>query len=255
MNNRVLLALLPILAMAHDTYLMPETFFPKAGQKILVSVHSSDGFPKSENPVDSSRIVKSELVVKGKATPVTGYQIVERASHVEITAPGTAAWLTFQTQGRLLQLEAPKFLEYLKHEGLTNVIKDREAKGESNTKSRERYAKFAKTYFAGPNFTSEAAGMLIEFVPLQDPAKKAAALPVQLLFRGKPAADVQVIRSTIGGPEGTHLVIGRTDSQGKINVPLAGVGKHRLHAIVMERVRETQVDWESHWASLTFEVR
>jgi uncharacterized GH25 family protein len=101
-------------------------------------------------------------------------------------------------------------------------------------------------------------GFTIEIVPEADPyeLKPGDLLPLRVLFRGKPAADLQ-IESSLAGPSGTKtIVVGRTGSDGRLNVPIAGAGRWRLHTIKMERCDEISVaDWESFWASLTFEVR
>jgi hypothetical protein len=40
---------------------------------------------------------------------------------------------------------------------------------------------------------------------------------------------------------------------GRILIPVKG-GKWRLHAIQMERASDSEADWESFWATLTFEI-
>jgi hypothetical protein len=47
-------------------------------------------------------------------------------------------------------------------------------------------------------------------------------------------------------------VVGRTDAQGRLSVPVSK-GQWRLHTIHMERA-SGDVDWESVWTTLTFEV-
>ena len=49
------------------------------------------------------------------------------------------------------------------------------------------------------------------------------------------------------------LLIGKTDAQGRIALPVKS-GKWRLHTIYMERIAEPDADWESFWATLTFEI-
>ena len=48
--------------------------------------------------------------------------------------------------------------------------------------------------------------------------------------------------------------VGRTDAQGNITAPLEAKGLYRLHVLKMERRSEPDIDWESYWATLTFEL-
>jgi hypothetical protein len=47
--------------------------------------------------------------------------------------------------------------------------------------------------------------------------------------------------------------VGKTDDEGRIDVPVTP-GQWRLHAIHMERSTKPDADWESFWATLTFEA-
>ena len=50
-------------------------------------------------------------------------------------------------------------------------------------------------------------------------------------------------------------VVGRTDANGRARITVKATGPHRLHAIVMVRCAAPEAaDWESFWASLTFEI-
>jgi hypothetical protein len=47
--------------------------------------------------------------------------------------------------------------------------------------------------------------------------------------------------------------VGKTDATGRISIPVTS-GRWRLHTIHMERVSLADADWESLWATLTFEI-
>jgi hypothetical protein len=77
-------------------------------------------------------------------------------------------------------------------------------------------------------------------------------LPVQVLFREKPAGGLEMLVASTTNPKNSS--IGKTDAAGRISVPVSP-GKWRLHTIHMERASGADADWESFWATLTFEVR
>jgi uncharacterized GH25 family protein len=164
------------------------------------------------------------------------------------------------TSPNSIEMKPAAFEGYLKEEGLTKVIRARQEAGVPDKPGREQYSKFAKAYVSGKTGREVAlkpAGLTIEFVPSIDPAtvKPGGKLPVVLLFRGQPLADAQVLRSTPGGTDGEHRVVGRTDANGRIEVPIVKSGAHRLHSIQMAANQgRAAFDWESFWASMTFEV-
>ena len=111
----------------------------------------------------------------------------------------------------------------------------------------------AKTIFvvgAPSDASRTVVGLPLEIVPEKDPYRLQAgeSLPVRVLLRGAPAANLD-IRATAAG--GKTQVVGKTDSNGRLNVPVTP-GRWRLHTIHMERGAD--VDWESVWTTLTFEI-
>ena len=171
------------------------------------------------------------------------------------------AILTSQTLPSLIELDPKKFLSYLEHENLTNAVEWRKSHGETAKPGKERYSKYVKSIIQvgkPDDFYKEKSGLLIEIVPEANPysIRPGQTPSVQVLFRGKPAAGVAVESTWLENGKAKMEVFGRTDGQGRIVIPIKARGPHRLHAIVMERCAEPQVaDWESSWASLTFEIQ
>ena len=248
--------LLPLLLISslygHDLYLMPQKFRVNAGDRILLSAHTGDSFPLSEQPVDPKRLTSLP------AMSLEEWRMLGKATHATVTVAEGSHYYAIHTSPKFLELEAPKFASYLKEEGLTAALA---AVAGVETKSREMYSKYAKTYvIAGKpsgNF-AKPLGLKIEIVPLADPAllTEGGSLPIQVLYEGKPLADVQVELASSRDPRTkTQMAIaGRSDANGKLTVKIPNAGKVRLHAVTMNRVKQPSHDWESFWASLTFEV-
>ena len=108
------------------------------------------------------------------------------------------------------------------------------------------------------DFYKQSSGFPIEIIPERNPYSQHAGdgLPVKVFFRGKPAAGLQLEAAWSAEGKSKTAVIGRTDAEGRILVPMAAAGKWRLHSLMMERCTQPAVaDWESFWASLTFEIQ
>ncbi|HEU0121407.1 MAG TPA: DUF4198 domain-containing protein [Bryobacteraceae bacterium] len=246
---------------AHDLYLMPERFAAKPGEILRLVFQNGDEFPEASSPVNPSRLRNTQLRSKAGTAPmekITGEKTRTVAS-VRIPGPGLAI-LTAQTLPNFIELDPAKFKSYLEHENLTGTLAYREKNGETGKPGRERYSKYVKSMLrvgTTDDYFRQRTGLTIEIVPEVDPysLRPGDTLPVQVLFRGKPAADVAVESAWLEGGKAKMDVVGRTDHNGRVKVPVHANGPHRLHAIVMERCAEPKAaDWESFWASLTFGI-
>ena len=98
-------------------------------------------------------------------------------------------------------------------------------------------------------------GFTLELVPRRSPAAlhPGGELPVLLLFRGKPIANVLVVAMSRDDPE--KAVSARTDAKGLVTLRIAHTGFWLVKAVHMEAAPpDAEVDWESWWASLTFDL-
>ena len=167
------------------------------------------------------------------------------SGHIIVTAVNAAA-----TE----EMRAASFEKYLSEEGLGHIVDARKQRGESDKAGKERYTMYAKAILlagAPSDGYKTAVGLPLEIVPEKDPYRLQAgeALPVRVLLRGAPAPNLEV--KATSATEKT-VVVGRTDAQGRLTVPVTK-GQWRLHTIHMERA-SGDVDWESLWTTLTFEV-
>jgi uncharacterized GH25 family protein len=247
---------------AHDLYLMPVRFVVQAGAVITVGLHNGDSFPESEISPALERERDMKLISAAGAWEVENLRVSGKIVQGEVRIPHAGSYIiTAKTIPHAFQLGAKEFNAYLKEEGLAKVQEWRREHGAMQTAGRERYSKYAKALLTtgGSNeFHSRQAGLAMEIVPEISPydLKVGADLPVQVLLRGLPAVDLQVEVSLASGALPTRTtVLGRTDKQGRIVIPHVSTGKWRIHAVSLERCKDASAaDWESSWASLTFEL-
>lgn len=251
MNKLILGALICTSAVpAHDTYLMPAKFIVTPGKPLLVSVHNGDSFPASEHATDPSRLI----------TNLQYLRIAGRATHGIAHTPASGTqYLSAETRPRLIVIEAAKFEAYLQEEGLQHISAARKRNGQTGATGREIYAKFAKALVtAGTSDAGHAkpVGLTLEIVPQADPSTLTAGslLPVIVLFRGKPLPNIQLERAWACEGKSNRKVVGRTDREGRVSIPVDSPGRWRLHAVHMQASTRSDADWESYWASLTFEI-
>lgn len=262
MRNGLILAAVSTLA-AHDLYLRPDTFQPRPGATLRVEYHNGDAFPASHVPVKLERLRDMQLRHgAGHALPFDNLRIEGVATVADVNVPvgGGAFWLTSRTVPNFIQLEAAQFEEYLKHEGLEEIVRWRHAHGEAAKPGREMYSKYVKALGRagdGAGFSTQPLGLAIEIVPLADPyaLQPGQTLRVQVLWDGKPAAGLAIEMANAYDGKVTKKAAGRTGADGQLEIPLSGAGLWKLHAIGMRRGKNPrEADWESFWASLTFEL-
>src|SRR5271168_3511272 len=260
-----LLFALPVFA--HDFYVMPSGFSAGEGSGLAVGLRNGDTFPESEVSPVLDRVRDVKLLSAAGTFDVKNLRKTEKEilGDVQIPGPGGAIVIA-RTVPHFISLGPKPFNTYLSHEGLDDVIAWRQKHQESRTPSRERYSKYAKALITTGGDTSflahevgTAAGMTIEIVPEASPndLKDGQPLPIRVLYRGKPAAGRQIEVSWAGAGVSRQISIaGRTDANGRLDIALGKPGKWRVHTVLMERCADQKAaEWESYWASLTFETR
>ena len=259
---RCTVALLSLPLLGHDLYLMPRGFRPAAGSTITIALHNGDDFPDPDRAPKAENLLDVSLHGAKGSTPMRNLRTEGKVLLADVTVAAGSSLLSVRTKPNFIELQPVKFEDYLRHEGLTHVLRWRAEHNESAMAGRERYSKYVKSLVVAgtpTDFYHHPVGYPIEIIPAADPAsvKVGAELPIQVMFRGKPAADVQIEMAWLP-PNGkaTRQAAGRTDGEGRLKIPIGSPGIWKLHTVLMERCAEPSVaDWESFWSSFTFEVQ
>ncbi len=249
---------------AHDLFIKLESFFVRPGTAIKAPVLNGT-FSLSENSIARSRVADLSLVSPaGRVRLDTAAVDASRDTTflaLRTAGPGTYV-VGLSTRPNAIALSGPEFTGYLEEEALTSVIAERRKSGTAADSARERYSKHVKAVFqVGDTRTdgyATALGYPAEIVPLENPytLRHGGSLRVRCLVDGRPAAGLAVLA---GGrrPDGSRLerLELASDEQGIVSLPLAARGLWYVKFIHMARVNDPEVDYESKWATLTFEVR
>jgi hypothetical protein len=217
------------------------------------------GEPVERNP---ERIERFVLRMDGaEPMPIAGIDGKAPAGYWSPKAPGFA-WIGYRSRPGSLELAADKFESYLAEEGLERVIELRRIRGERKAPGRERYSRCAKSLIqvGEPDASSRVhetkLGFPLELFPEQNPytLHVGDAFSVKLTYLDEPLAGVLVGCMAASDPKAEVRV--RTDAEGRAQFTLAKDGAWLVHAVHMVRAPAGEsFDWESFWASLTFELR
>lgn len=254
------LAFVAAAASANDFWLAPSVWRPKVGDAVSIRLMNGRA-PKGEaRKRDDARI--DTFVARGpdgQEAAITGAAGADPAGSFKPDDDGL--WIAgFRSKPASVALDAAKFEAYLRSEGLEHVIDQRAALGEKDAKGREIYVRCAKAFVqAGTpqrDGHQKTLGFRIELVPAKNPTRAAAGdeIPFQLLFDAKPVAGVLV--RAVSSVATEPAVEGRTDAEGRVTLKFARAGMWFVGGVHMLRsdATKTYADWESWWASLTFEI-
>lgn len=257
----LLLLLAPALARAHDFWLDPSALQPRVGATVSITLRIGQDFVGDTRPYVTEwfsdyRVVRPD----GKSTPVTAIVGDDPAGSFPVPQPGLYL-IGFRSTRDFVEIVPEKFAAYLKDEGLEFIAERRARAGTSGQPARELFSRCAKSLvFAGPRAAAEGAqghdrvlGYTLELVPGRNPyaLRPGGALPVRLLYEGKPLPGALVVAFTAQQPR--DKLRARTDLNGHATLALPRAGTWLVKAVHMiEAPAGSGAQWESFWASLTF---
>ena len=259
-----------VVARGHDMFLVLPDHYLAAHSAARVDLYNGT-FDKSENAIDRDRMIDVSVVDGVGEITHPDFTAWREEGEVAILsfetgAPGTYL-VGISTRERMIELSAEDFNDYLEHDGVLDVLESREKEGILERAANERYSKHVKTILqVGESSTetfSHRLGYPIEIVPSVNPAdlEVGDSLEVLVLADGQPVPGQLVYASYDGfhshGESGDHreAVSTRTDDSGTAAIPISRAGRWYVRLIRMVPVDEEGVDYESNWATLTFEVR
>lgn len=249
---------------AHDLFLKLDSFFVSVNDKVTVKILNgsfmlSEGAVRFERLADRSLVSPLGIRSKPKETDFTSD---EKTSYLNLKSGEAGNYLVgLSTMTREIDLDAKSFNEYLTEDGIPDTLAQRERDKELDKNIRERYSKHVKTLFqVGSGQTNNyktVLGYPVEIVPRNNPykLKRGDTFEFLCLKDGKPLTNQYVMT---GYDDGTNLRIGeniRTDKKGVGRVKLNGSGKWYVKFIQMTKLSDPKINYESKWATFTFEIR
>ncbi len=245
---------------AHDMWLVPHKFHLKPGENLLLSANTGMDFPQSLSAVTPDRLSSFTVVGKSGEKSLKDFKTVGNSltTGIGLKEAGTYIIATALKQ-KEIRLTAKEFNDYLLSDGITNIYELRKKEGILDNDAVEYYSKFAKTIVQVGDTLDDTPirphGLLIEIVPATNPysLKQGDELAVKVIYRGKPLPQAELAWSYPGmGEEFAGST--QTDDSGNAIVPLQTSGPYVIRLTYMEWVKKLTHEWESYWASLTFEV-
>lgn len=249
---------------AHDLFLVLDSHFVAPHSKAELRAINGT-FTESEGAVTRARLRDLSVVSGGSRQRLDTASWLPREKdallRVEVGDEGTYV-IGASLAHSEITLDGEAFTGYLREEGLAGILRDRAQSNSTRRPARERYAKHVKAIVqVGKARTTDfdaRLGYPAELVPVSNPysLRVGQTLRVLSLVDGSQSAGEAVIA---GGRRRSGARIPRqtlvSDANGLSRVRLTHRGRWYVKFIHMEAVASDSVDYESKWATLTFEVR
>jgi uncharacterized GH25 family protein len=252
------IALSSTLVSAHDLWIEPTTFAPQLGE--TVGVRLRVGQDLLGDPVPRDATLVNQFLVEDAAgrKPVVGRHGADPAGFVRVAMPGLLV-IGYSSNPSPVELAADKFNQYLKEEGLDAVASLRAHRNETGASARELFSRCAKSLVLSGS-PSEAQGdrpfgFTLELVAERNPYTLRADedLPIRLTYKNHPLAGTLVIALNRQNP--SEKLAARTDNLGRVRFRLQPGGMWLVKAVHMvPAAAGSHAEWESFWASLTFDL-
>jgi hypothetical protein len=221
-------------------------------------------FQLSENSITADRVSDVSLVYHGRRHEL-GLETWNAEGDttflgIRTGEPGTYV-VGVSTLTRDLGLSAADFNEYLAHDGIPDVLEQRERDGELEKDVWERYSKHVKAVFQVGEETSSGLDVVLgypaELVPLTNPYGMSIGgeMAVRAVVDGEPVSGQLVLAGGEGADGPFQEASARTDADGVVRFRLDAPGRWYVKFINMQKTDAEGMDYESKWATLSFEIR
>lgn len=258
------LIVLNINIFAHEYWFECDNFFLRVNESTGVRLFVGSALKKEEErPYQAAKTDSFQMFSAGETFDMRSLAENDKSPVLKFASDHSATFmLSMERNWSYIKLDADKFEEYLREDGMEYIIAERKRLGESEKEGRERYSRYIKTLIqVGDSRTGAAktrVGSRIEIVPLENPYSKKVGdtLKLQVLFSGFPLADRAVFADNRDGENYSSQKF-TTDKDGRFSVKLTNKGVWLIRLVHMQRCSKncSDVDWESFWGALSFGLK
>lgn len=252
----VLLLFISFFTFAHEFWLEPQKFLLAIGEKINFRVFVGENFTGEEVDFTKFKVEKfTHYSSKGQENTKGDLTEQNLSDFLKFDTEGNHL-IAFNNSNKHIELEADKFNEYLKDDGLDNVAAYRKKHGQQNKRGTEQYQRCVKTLLQVGNVHDETyrinTGMRLEIIPEQNPYISNKSLTFKVLFDNKPLKNALVVVWQKGIEQANKRNF-RSDTNGKITFSFEPRGVWMVSSVNMvQHIKPIEADWQSYWGSYTF---
>jgi uncharacterized GH25 family protein len=256
----MIVLLVAYLVNAHEFWLQPKKYRYKSGEEVKVDFMVGESFTGEFWDLGRHKIEKIQLYRASGVTDLGKEVRSTKGNNLSAKADQEGTYLIcLQSNPAYIEMEASAFNEYLKEDGLDDILNERKKQNLLTKPSREFYTRFAKLMVQvgekKDDTFKKVIGLRYEIVPDQNPytLKTGDYLQCKVFFEGKPSPHTLVkVWSRINTT--TFLQNIYTEKDGSIRFPISTTGEWMVSSVKMVKSEKEGADYHSLWASLTFGI-
>ena len=254
--------------MAHEFWFQPQKFFYSIREVAKIRFVVGENLEGENWNGNKSRIIElAHFTPSGNVLDISANLSENKGDSVQLPLQEEGThMITFLSTNSFISLDAEKFNEYLKEDGLDNVALYRKENHEENKKSTEHYQRSIKTILqVGEKITdacTKPTSLPLDIIPDTNPyviplqGFKQSQLKVRfrVLFNNEPLNNALVrIWYHMPGKAGVRVDSFITNKKGWITAD-RHPGRCMISCVHMEHTPEDkEAEWQSYWGSLSFE--
>lgn len=275
---------------SHDMFLKFDHYHFQPNTQAVLQLFNGT-FEQSDNIIERNRMLDASLVGNGKRMAVDSSSWFDKnnTTFLNFKTGEAGTWVAgVSIAPRNIALKAEAFNDYLKNDGVLDILEQRTQDKVLDQDAVEQYAKHVKTIFQvgdqRSNDWNVNLGYPIEFIPLQNPydIHTGHSLEVRLLYKGIPLQNHVVYVGTPtasknkdhthshkDGESHTHTnedgeetdhqhpatQAYTTNPDGIVRLDINATGTWYLRTIKMISATDPSLTHESNWATLTFSIQ
>ncbi|MGB3851455.1 MAG: DUF4198 domain-containing protein [Tunicatimonas sp.] len=265
LSTTLILSPLLFLLSSHELFLRADSYFFEKNSLVELSLVNGT-FDEGENVITRDRIINAKVLGPNYdfKPSAENYYDKDETTILKFKTGNAGTYVAgVSTKPSVIELSGKDFTAYLEHEGLTEVMSDRKTEGISHQAAHEKYSKHVKALIQvderrTDNFSTQL-DYPIEFIPLKNPYKLSVedTMSFKLLYRGEPLSNqtVHVSSRKNLSEKDTEETSLRTNKRGEVSFTIGNKGRWYIATIHMLESGDEDIDYESNWATLTFEVK
>jgi len=245
---------------AHEFWLQPKKYRYKIGEVVNVDFMVGESF---SGEFWDLRRHKAENVELHRASGVKSFLSEVKSTkgnnlQVKVDQEGTYV-IVMQSNAAYIEMEGNAFNDYLREDGLDDILDERKKSNQLQTPSTEYYTRFAKLLVqAGDkkdDIVKKKLGLRYEIVPDQNPygLKTGDYLSCKVYFEGKPAPHA-LVKVWSKRNDTTFLQNIYSENDGSIRFPISTSGEWMVSSVKMIKSEKEGAQYHSLWASLVFGI-
>lgn len=258
MTRLAALALLLVMAVparAHDTWLLPAKGAPERLQ-----LTSGMQFPQPDYAPKVDRVERAWGGAEGRVAPLPKPKRGRQALEFRAALGSAPAAYAVQLWPKTLVMDPTEIGHYLDEIHAAPELRARWQQQPAPRRWNEEYRKHAKALWHGaagpcPGLAAQPLGLGLELLIDADVCalRAGATLPLRVLDAGAPKPGLVIALVGADGREVAHVA---TDAEGRARLSLPSTGRWLLRATDLRPATadRPELDWQSDFTTLTFEV-